>query len=90
MTHPFGKVWEQPKTSEVIICNKYATMSKESFNRLHDYSRSQPSGVYEGKMWKTSDDRITWHLHWWGASDEPTMCKGNVREIKIAEIYDNI
>ena len=83
MTHPFGKVWKQPELSEVSICDKYATMNECAFNKLHNYSRSRPSAVYEGKMWKSSDDEITWHLHWWGFSDEPDKCKGNVREIKI-------
>lgn len=96
MTHPYGKVWEQPNLDEVHICNDYATMDEKAFRKLHDYSRSQPSAVYEGKMWKTSDehdtnkngdkikrDKITWHLHWWGFSEDPMKCSGNVREIKI-------
>lgn len=85
MTHPYGKHWEQPELSEVVICDNYATMNGAAFKKLHNYSRSIPSGVYEGKMWKTTDDRVTWHLHWWSESDEPDKCKGNVREIKIIE-----
>lgn len=85
MTHPYGKHWQQPELSEVVICDKYATMNQAAFKKLLDYSRSRPSGVYEGKMWKTSDDKITWHLHWWSESDNPDKCKGNVREIKIKD-----
>jgi hypothetical protein len=85
MTHPYGKAWEQPELSEVSICDTYATMNQKAFKKLHDYSRSMPSAVYEGKMWKTSDDKITYHLHWWGFSDEPDKCSGNVREIKIID-----
>lgn len=83
MTHPYGKAWEQPELSEVVICDNYATMNESAFKKLSDYSKSRPSGVYEGKMWKTTDDKITWHLHWWSESDDPDKCKGNVREIKI-------
>lgn len=85
MTHPFGKVWEAPDRSEVTIDGAFAKMTKAAFDKLLDYSRSVPSGVYEGKMWKTSDDKITWHLHWWSAAKEPDMCSGNTREIKIID-----
>lgn len=90
MTHPYGKAWSAPDRSEIIVCDKFATMSKEAFDKLLDYSRSQPTGVYEGKMWKSSDDRITWHLHWWSKHEDPNVCKGNVREIKIAENESDI
>lgn len=60
-------------------------MNQKAFNKIHNYSRSRPSGVYEGKMWRTSDDEITWHLHWWSESDDPDKCSGNVRTIKIIE-----
>lgn len=83
MTHPYGKAWEQPKMSELLIDDKYACMSIEAFNKLKNYSRSRPTGVYEGKMWKKSDNEVTWHLHWWDVSDDPDCCKGHVREILI-------
>lgn len=90
MTYEYGKYWDQPELSEITIDSKYATMNQDAFLKLHDYSRSQPSGVYEGKMWKSSwfgdghpDNAKVWYLHWWSSSDEPDKCKGNVREIKI-------
>ena len=85
MTHPYGKYWEQAELNEVTVCDKYATMNKRAFDKLKNYSRSVPSGVYEGKMWKTSDDGKVWHLHWWGFSEDPDKCSGNVREIKIVD-----
>jgi hypothetical protein len=85
MTHPYGRVWEQPALSEIDIDDKYAVMNRESFLKIKNYSRSQPSGVYEGKMWRSSDDEKTWYLHWWGFSDDPDKCSGNVREIKITD-----
>ncbi len=85
MTHELSRAWGQPELIEILIDDDFATMNKNSFDKLGDYSRSQPSAVYEGKMWKSSDDKITWHLHWWGFSDDPDKCSGNVREIKIIE-----
>lgn len=52
MTHPLSKHWNQPDRSLIILDDKYALMSKEVFDKLHEYSTSIPTGVYEGKMWK--------------------------------------
>ena len=36
MTHPYGMCWQQPPTYLILI----------------DDTRSQPSALYNGKMWK--------------------------------------
>lgn len=85
MTHPYAKAWDQPALSEIKIDSNFAYMTKESFNKLADYSRSCPSAVYEGKMWKASDNKSEWYLHWWGYSEDPDKCSGNVRQIVIVD-----
>ena len=86
ITDPLGKYWEQPKISDIVLDDKYALMTKTSFNKLPNYSMSQPTGVYGGKMWKSgSDMENIWYLKWWSSPDENDMCKGNVREILIIE-----
>lgn len=79
MTHPLSSAWKQPDTSDIIIDNDNAYMSKEIFDELMEYSATNPSGAYEGKMWKRHDgvyDRAYlakggkpgWMLCWFGYS----------------------
>lgn len=94
MIHPLSKGWHQPKTSLIKIDNEYASMPQSTFKALLEYSSSQPSGVYEGKMWKSHrilykgvnghKTRINhWRLHWFGYSVNINMCSNNSREIII-------
>lgn len=86
MTHPLSKGWSGPDRSEIQVDHQYARMNKGTFDRLqHIQGSSVYWVVYEGKMWKTSDDKIHWHLHWWSASDDPDKCKHNRREIIVHE-----
>lgn len=52
IVHPMGKHWDQPDRSKIVIDAKTAVMDRATFDALHEYSTSYPSGVYEGKMWK--------------------------------------
>lgn len=53
ITNRLGQGWEQPDAGEILVDDEYAVMSKKSLDRLKDYSGSQPSALYNGKMWKT-------------------------------------
>lgn len=53
MTDPMGKHWDQPKREFIDIDDTHALMCQKTFDELSDYTMSQPSGVYPGKMWKT-------------------------------------
>lgn len=55
ITDLLGRYWEQPSISEILFdeLNDYVIMSQSTFDKLANYSCSQPSGVYEGKMWRT-------------------------------------
>ena len=83
MLDPSGKHWEQPKREEIEIDDTHVLMSKSTFYKLHDYSRSQPTGVYHGKMWKSQGKGNIWYLRWFGVSKNPDLCSNNVREIII-------
>lgn len=86
ITDEMGKYWEQPDPSKILIDDTHALMDKETFLALHDYSHSQPTGVYPGKMWrsgrKTVDGEVWW-LKWFGLHEDPKMCSGNAREILL-------
>ena len=89
MTHPLSKSWTQPAISEIKINGEYAVMSQKTLDKIPDYSLSQPSGVYEGKMWKSNKHQFykeaedIWYLHWFGVSDKPNCCSHNLRKIII-------
>lgn len=96
ITHPLGKHWQQPDPSSIIIQPVLALLTEQAFKDLHEYSCSQPSGVYEGKMWKGEWIRFdgygrvvehtgSWSLRWFGYSDEPGMVSGNSRRICIMD-----
>lgn len=92
MVHPYGKHWKQPLREAITINDANAFMDRATFDQLADYSYSQPSGVYEGKMWKASNayyhktengEPLRWWLHWFGPGDHPDYCSDHVREIVI-------
>lgn len=83
MTHPWGKSWLQPDPSTFEFDDKHVLMRQEDFDRLLDYSKSQPSGAYEGKMWRSYYPKEGWWLHWFEASEDPKMCRRNGRMIIV-------
>ena len=67
-------------------------MTDKTFLRLHNYSTTDPTGVYEGKMWRSQEivrdgDRLIfsdrWLLRWFGFSGDPAKCSYNQRLILL-------
>ena len=52
ITHPWGRVWIQPNPKDIILDDEYAAMKQKDFDLLADYTASEPTGKYNGKMWK--------------------------------------
>ncbi|GAB4059149.1 hypothetical protein GCM10028811_12470 [Uliginosibacterium sediminicola] len=77
MTDERGRHWRQPSCDRVLIDDTHAVVSKADFDMLSNYSTSNPSGVYPGKMW-----RAEWagkhYLRWFGDGG-PTKCTNNQR-----------
>lgn len=92
MIDPLGKYWDQCDNRHVYIDKDTATLELDDFKKLHEYSSSIPTGVYEGKMWK-ANIQGKWYLRWYSKSSDPKMCKINHREIKILPLrnyrYEN-
>lgn len=85
ITDPLGKYWEQPDMSTVLINDKYAVMTERQFNKLADYTCSQPSGCYVGKCWKAFYSHGGWTLCWFGFSKKgDKYCSNNYRQILIS------
>ena len=79
--------WRQPDRSEIKIDGIVAKMAKNTFNALNRYDNSNPTGVYQGKMWRRAifdaDDRIIcWNLVWFGEEVEGA-CNIYKKEIVI-------
>lgn len=51
ITDPLGRGWIQPERDRIEIDKTHALMELKDLRNLYDYSRSNPSAVYEGKMW---------------------------------------
>lgn len=97
MTDPMGIHWNQPNREDILMEHSFGDsirnipyssvclMSKETFDMLSDYSQSQPSGVYPGKMWKAYyTKRKEWLLHWFGEEIHDS-CTRYWSEILIVE-----
>lgn len=100
MTDPLGRYWEQPLVKDILVDDTHAIMTTKTFEELADYTYTNPSGVYPGKMWKgrmvlcnTKTCPITyyysnnrWELRWWGISDKgENFCSNNQREILLID-----
>lgn len=90
ITDPMGRHWEQPSRQEIAISSLKARMSAATMKKLPDYSCSQPSGVYPGKMWRSSnvyykelDAPVIWWLRWFGEHEDPALCSNHSREIVL-------
>ena len=88
ITDPLGRSWEQPNTELLRITDEFVYISTHAFTFLKDYTNSQPTGVYPGKIWKvkmfTDKTKIPiWVLRWFGNSDDPNYVTNHWREIAI-------
>lgn len=75
ITDPMGRAWKQPPVSEILFddFNDYVMMNESTFHQLADYSFSRPSGVYEGKMWRSQRTKkgiVHNFLHWFDFTPE--------------------
>ena len=99
ITDPLGRYWEQPPVSDILVDDTHAVMTRTTLEKLADYSRSQPTGVYPGKMWRAlyyeraigldGKVRLTgktwWQLCWFGDCPDPTRCSNNYRDILLID-----
>lgn len=85
MTDQLGRYWEQPPVDNILIDDTYAVMDEHTLKCLCDYSRSMPSGVYPGKMWKAIMPNGQTFLRWYGEHSDPNMCSNNQREVLLVK-----
>lgn len=92
MTDPLGRHWRQPSDMrEVPMDGEVVLLTRRQFDELADYSRSMPSGVYEGKCWRRSQvhpatgEIVEWWLLWYGPCDQPGYVETCRRRIEVVE-----
>lgn len=57
--------WEAPDRSEILAIDKdYVLMRQDTLDRLLDYTHSQPTSLYSGKMWKAKSKEDKWMFCW--------------------------
>lgn len=88
ITDPMGQYWDQPSRFDIEIDETHALMSQATFDALHNYAHSVPTGCYPGKMWKwwRPGEHPTAYLKWYGATyfkDGTEYCSGHTRKILI-------
>lgn len=98
------KFWSraQPPISAILVDDMHALMTLDTFKQLAEYSITNPSGAYPGRMWRRYDGvgdmdfrraggQPEWLLGWYGFCRKPE-CPGcenvstNFRKIIIADI----
>lgn len=97
ITDPLGSGWQQPSRESILIDDTHAVMNYSTFKELPEYSASNPTGVYPGKMWRRHDGefdgeflakggRPVWLLCWFGESKKGAQwCSNNYRKILLAD-----
>lgn len=86
ITDPMSRSWPVRNTDVTVFRDK-AIVTQRVFDLLPEYSTTQPTGVYPGKIWKsnewhwdpTKQFRVStdrWHLCWFDdVPDKPGYCR---------------
>ena len=57
ITAELGRCWDQPKTDGWLLDEKSVIMPKRDFEKLAEYSCTNPTALYAGKCWKRHVER---------------------------------
>lgn len=88
MTHPLSEHWDQPDRRNLIFVGDKIHLTRPVWDALCSYDCTDPSGVYEGKMWRARgvDHKGAWQqLRWYGHSKNPNNCSCNARDVVVCE-----
>jgi hypothetical protein len=83
-TDPMSKNWNQTSPSLFFVGREYIFITKAVFDQMPEYSCSDPTGVYPGKMWVSCPEMYNhmyptplrgWFLCWFiEAPYNPAKC----------------
>lgn len=90
-----GKHWEQPPIEDILVDDTHTVMTRSTFLQLKNYSRTNPTGAYQGKMWRREEPDLRegsikptlWLLCWFGPDprNEPGYVGNYYREILLID-----
>jgi hypothetical protein len=83
MTHELSRHWKQPPREAILVDETHALMELGTFEQLAEYTLTDPSGVYPGKMWRCDSHKGWWALCWYGPLDAADCCCVYSRKIAI-------
>lgn len=84
MTDPMGQYWTQPKDiREAPMDAKHVILTPDQFDQLEEYSRTYPSGTYDGKCWVRINNDCVW-LCWYEPCAKPGQIGIGSRLILVA------
>lgn len=73
-----GAVPTTTPTSAFLLDDTHAVMTEDTCAKLSRYDTTNPSGVYEGKVWRC----MNW-LCWYAPGEKPETCDIESREILV-------
>lgn len=77
--------WNTPRRNEILAIDKdYVIITKETLAKLPDYTNSEPTGKYNGKMWKAKAHTGEWMFCWCNNADGDFI-DINYRQVLIME-----
>lgn len=91
ITAELGRCWDQPKTDGWLLDEKSVIMPKRDFEKLAEYSCTNPTALYAGKCWKRHVERPRQGIDKWylcfctDVPNEPQYIDINIREILIMD-----
>lgn len=91
ITDPLGRYWDQPPLRDILVDGTHAVMSQQTMSQLKNYSHTNPTGVYEGKMWRAElihpETRETINvLRWYAKSEDPGWVVNEQRRILLLDL----
>lgn len=91
ITDPLGRGWDQPSTDNWLIDDESVIMSNRDFEKLHEYSCTNPTALYAGKCWRRHVEISKRGIDKWylcfvtDVLNEPRYVDINTREILIMD-----
>lgn len=62
--------WDNPRREDILAIDKdYVIMTRGAFAKLPDYTASEPTLKYNGKMWRMNTKKDGWLFCWCNNSD---------------------
>ena len=83
ITDKYGKYWEQPDPHNFVWDKDCVAMTKQDYDKLHTYDCTNPTGIYEGKMWKSHHKGKAYLKYITDDPEHPDYCIIHCKELIV-------